>query len=86
LPLCANRFGVIWPHNFAETLSYLLFLSLDFGVLGGVFCVVDVGFYDGLLAKTVPLILLVSILQARIDSDLYTDTDYCVLPLSALGS
>eukprot|EP00935_MAST-01C_sp_MAST-1C-sp1_P001305 g1305.t1 len=40
------QFGVAWPPAFAQLLDMLSIFSFDLGVLGGILCRVDYGFYD----------------------------------------
>jgi hypothetical protein len=46
------QFGIVWPTTFARALDGLSVLSFDFGVLAGMFCLVQIKFYHSLLIST----------------------------------
>jgi len=53
------QFGVAWPPAFAQALDLLSIFSFDLGVLGGILCHVDYGFYDLLFGSTMLLLGMV---------------------------
>jgi hypothetical protein len=55
-----HQFGVAWPESFMKALDALSLLSLDFGVFAGIFCLVQMDFYDGLLSLTFSLCMTVT--------------------------
>eukprot|EP00935_MAST-01C_sp_MAST-1C-sp1_P000323 g323.t1 len=52
-----TQFGVVWPYNFLKALDILSLLSFDFGVMAGIFCIVQMDFYDSLLSMTSTLLM-----------------------------
>jgi hypothetical protein len=48
----STQFGIVWPTTFARALDGLSVLSFDFGVLAGIFCLVQIKFYHSLLIST----------------------------------
>mgnify|MGYP007045452703 CR=1 FL=1 len=50
-----RQFGVTWPPAFQRALAALSVLSLDFGILTSLLCVVDLSFYSNLLCTTLLL-------------------------------
>jgi hypothetical protein len=60
-----SQFGIVWPSSFAQALDAMSVLSLDFGVLLGGFCVVDIGFYNRLLSSTLMLLITVLAIVVR---------------------
>jgi hypothetical protein len=52
--------GVRWPINFLNALDFLSLLSFDFGVFAGIFCIVQMDFYDSLISMTTTLAMAVA--------------------------
>ncbi len=52
-----RQFGVTWPAAFQRALAALSILSLDFGVLTSLLCIVRLSFYANLLCTTLLLVL-----------------------------
>jgi hypothetical protein len=61
----STQFGVVWPTAFAQALDGLSVLSLDFGVLAGVFCLTNLTFYTSLIVSTTALFAVCSGLILR---------------------
>ena len=53
-----RQFGVTWPPAFQRALAALSVLSLDFGILGSLLCMVNLSFYTNLLCTTLLLVAL----------------------------
>eukprot|EP00935_MAST-01C_sp_MAST-1C-sp1_P001728 g1728.t1 len=53
-----RQFGITWPPAFQRALAALSVLSLDFGILGSLLCMVDLSFYANLLCTTLMLVAL----------------------------
>eukprot|EP00935_MAST-01C_sp_MAST-1C-sp1_P002767 g2767.t1 len=53
-----RQFGVTWPPAFQRALAALSVLSLDFGILGSLLCIVRLSFYANLLCTTLLLVVL----------------------------
>jgi hypothetical protein len=54
-----RQFGVIWPEAFAKALDALHLLSLDFGILLSVSCIVQTSFIEDLLFSTLAFFAVV---------------------------
>jgi hypothetical protein len=54
-----SQFGVVWPDSFAKALNAMSVLSFDFSIMSGLFCIVNMRFYDNLLSTTMLLAIAV---------------------------
>ena len=59
-----TQFGVAWPENFLKALDVLSLISFDFGVFAGLFCLVQMDFYDSLLSSTSTLLMTVVVIHS----------------------
>jgi serine/threonine protein kinase len=57
-----TQFHVTWPPKFAAFLDALSVVSMDFGTIFSVGCVVDISFYQRLLSSTILLLVLVVVM------------------------
>jgi hypothetical protein len=55
-----RQFGITWPAVFQKALAALSVLSLDFGILASMLCVVKISFYNNLLCTTLLLVVLMA--------------------------
>eukprot|EP00935_MAST-01C_sp_MAST-1C-sp1_P000111 g111.t1 len=56
-----RQFGLTWPPAFQQALAALSVLSLDFGILGSLLCMVNLSFYANLLCTTLLLVALLGV-------------------------
>ena len=56
-----KQFGVTWPATFQRALAALSVLSLDFGILTSLLCIMSLSFYANLLCTTLLLLSLIHI-------------------------
>ena len=42
----STQFGVVWPSSFVRALDAFSVLSFDIGVISGIFCLLEMSFYE----------------------------------------
>eukprot|EP00935_MAST-01C_sp_MAST-1C-sp1_P001397 g1397.t1 len=53
-----TQFGVVWPSSFAHELDVFSLMSPDLGIFSGLFCLVNISYYQKLLTTTLLLVFV----------------------------